>query len=341
MIIYDERLANALRKELEKVMDIAKGELYPAVAEILNRCPVCDNESYSIYCIKDNFVHKKCSNCELVYLDPRLNQEATVAFYNSDVNEIYNEEKFHGIDENAPDNLENLKNYELLKKNISDVKGKRLLEIGPGKGTFLAKAASDGFEVEAIELNKLLIENLKKITDKIYTQDLLDLNLPENYYDVIYFRDVMEHIPNMMPFLKKVASILKPGGIVFIDTHNIDSLINRATKKFHTVIFAFEHPAHWSPKTLSFAGRKAGLELKQVYFDYINLSLGRIIHHHLVPSFTYIYPAKRSGLTTFILTKMLRVLDMKPIAKIDRYLSKAIAKLTKKGAKMQVLFTKK
>ena len=340
MLTYDERLSIALKKEHSKVIDREKGELYPSVAENLNACPVCGENDYGIYCVKDNFVHKRCTACDLVYVDPRLNQEATVAFYNSDVNEIYNEEKFHGIAENAPDNLENLKNYGLLKKHVRDAKGKKLLEIGPGKGTFLAKAASEGFEVYAIELNKLLIENLKKTTENIYDKDILELDLPKDFFDVIYFRDVMEHIPNMKPFLQKVADILKPGGIVFIDTHNIDSLINRATKDYHTVIFAFEHPVHWSPKTLSLAGEKVGLRPVKVYFDYINLSLGRIIHHHLVPSFTYIYPPERGQISKFILGKLLRILDIKFISRIDKSLCRMIAKLFRSGAKMQVLFTK-
>ena len=341
MMTYDERLNLALQKEHQKVMDTPRSDLFSEVAIRLNACPVCTNPNHYIYCVKDLFVHKKCKNCGFVYLDPRLNQVATVAFYNSEVNEIYNEIKFHSIEHTTADDAENLKNYELLKKHISVVKGKKLLEIGPGKGTFLAKAASDGFEVHAIELNSLLIERLKKTTDKIYVQDILELDLPDDYFDVIYFRDVMEHIPDISPFLQKVKQVLKPGGILFIDTHNIDSLINRATRQYHTVIFAFEHPVHWSPKTLSLAGTLAGLTPQNVYFDYSDLSLSRIIYYYLVPSFTYIFPPKRSKLSKFILGKLLRILEIKPIHKLDILICNFLARITNKGAKMQVLFTKK
>ena len=341
MLTYEERLSVALKKELEKVVDLDTKSLYPSVAQKLSSCPVCGEIEYGIYCIKDHFVHKICKKCEMIYVDPRMNQAATVAFYNSEVNEVYNEIKFHSIEHTTADDTENLKNYELLKKHISDVKGKKLLEIGPGKGTFLAKAASDGFEVHAIELNSLLIERLKKTTDKIYVQDILELDLPADYFDVIYFRDVMEHIPDISPFLQKVKQVLKPAGILFIDTHNIDSLINRATREYHTVIFAFEHPVHWSPKTLSLAGTLAGLTPQNVYFDYSDLSLSRIIHYYLVPSFTYIFPPKRSKLRKFVLGKILRILEIKPIHKLDISICKFLALTTRKGAKMQVLFTKK
>jgi|LauGreDrversion4_2_1035121.scaffolds.fasta_scaffold233229_2 2-polyprenyl-3-methyl-5-hydroxy-6-metoxy-1,4-benzoquinol methylase len=337
---YDIRLKKALRFEHSKVFE-SNGNFKETLIEHLKFCPVCQSDANKLYCVKDMFVHKQCKNCGFVYLNPRLNQAATVAFYNSEVNEIYNEIKFHSIEHSTEDDKENLKNYELLKKHIKDLKDKKLLEIGPGKGTFLAKAASDGFDVHAVELNSLLIERLKKTTDNIYVKDILDLDLPTDYFDVIYFRDVMEHIPDISPFLEKVKQVLKPGGILFIDTHNIDSLINRATRQYHTVIFAFEHPVHWSPKTLSLAGSLAGLTPQKVYFDYSDLSLSRIIHYYLVPSFTYIFPPKRSKLTKFILEKILRFIEINPIHKLDVSLFKFLSRITKKGAKMQVLFTKK
>lgn len=341
MNTYYLRLKKALINEHSKVFDEDSGLMKKEVREELNKCPVCGTPEYKIYCVKDSFVHKRCKNCSFVYVDPRLNQEATVAFYNSEVNEVYNENKFHKIEENAPDDVENLKNYELLRKNISDVKGKKLLEIGCGKGTFLAKAASDGFEVEAIELNKLLIERLKKITSKIYEEDILQLDLPENYYDVIYFRDVMEHIPSIQPFMQKISKILKPGGIVFIDTHNIDSLVNMATREYHTVIFAFEHPVHWSPKTLSLAGKNAGLMVKKVYFDHLNITFRRIIIYYLTPSFTYIFPPQMNRKIVFFWDTFSWILGLKYISAIDRSVMKFLSGITRKGAKMQVLFTKK
>ena len=337
---YEARYNKALINEHTKVFG-SDGKLKESSREELNQCPVCNSKGYKIYCIKDMFVHKQCKNCGLVYLDPKLNRQATLAFYNSEVNEIYNEKKFHTIERNAPDDLENISNYNILRKYITNLTGKRLLEIGPGRGTFLAKAANDGFEVHAIELNNLLIENLKKITNHVYTDDIENIDLPENFFDVIYFRDVMEHIDVPIPFLKKIHTILKPEGILLIDTHNIDSIVNGATKECHTVIFPFEHPLHWSPKTLSLAGKMAGLETQKVYFNYTDLSLARIIHYHLVPSFTFIFPPERSKLSKFILGKISRILEIKPIHKLDKSLCELIARITRKGAKMQVLFTKK
>jgi 2-polyprenyl-3-methyl-5-hydroxy-6-metoxy-1,4-benzoquinol methylase len=338
---YDVRFSNALKKEHSKVFSPEKRSFRDDFVDEIGKCPVCGEAKYSVFCVKDSFVHKRCTNCGFVYVDPRLNFNATISFYNSDVNEIYNESKFHEVVDNAPDDLENLKNYKLLRQHLpGDVKGMKLLEIGPGKGTFLAKAANDGFEVHAIELNTLLIEKLKKITEYIYTKDILELDLPEDYFDVIYFRDVMEHIPNAIEFLTKVQLLLRKGGIVFIDTHNIDSIVNLATKDFHTVIFAFEHPVHWSPKTLTLAGEKAGLKIQKVYFDHGYQSVFHIVNYLLHPSFTYIYPPRRKKAATFFLKAAFKILNLRYVRALDSRLMNSLSRLLKKGSKMQVVFTK-
>jgi 2-polyprenyl-3-methyl-5-hydroxy-6-metoxy-1,4-benzoquinol methylase len=340
---YDERLSIALQDEYACLLDSSGAEFNSSKIQILNQCPVCCGKDYSIYCIKDKFVHKTCKNCGLVYLDPKLNRDTTLNFYNSKANEIYNEQKFHLVDTVFPDDIENLHNYNLLLENIKDkvYKGKKILEIGPGRGTFLAKAVEDGFEAYAVELNSLLIENLKKITNNVYTDDILNIELPENFFDAIYFRDVMEHIDLPMLFLNKIQSVLKPGGILLIDTHNINSIVNSATKEFHTVIFAFEHPLHWSPKSLSFAGEKAGLIYKKTYFIHLHQSLYVIVHNYLIPSFTYIYPPKQAKAAKLFYKILAITLNLPVIKSIDSVASILISKLFGKGSKMQMVFTKK
>lgn len=337
---YDIRFNKALVQEHKKLFTDSN-EFKAQYSDRLNKCPSCGTAEYSVFCVKDSFVHKKCNSCGLVYVDPRMNLDATISFYNSDVNEVYNEIKFYNLNTTGPDDQENLNNYKLLTDIVgADNKGKKLLEIGCGKGTFLAKAAEGGFDVYGVELNQVLISKLKQITENIYTQDLLELNLPENSFDVIYFRDVAEHIPNIIPFLSKVYSLLKPGGIVFIDTHNIESVANQLTKEYHTVIFAFEHPVHWSPRSLTIAAQNVGLKFKHLHLDHRHQRIGDIIWYYLYPSFTYIFPPKRSKLSQVILKCISLIINRPILRHIDDFCVRLYSKLTKKGTKMQIFFTK-
>jgi 2-polyprenyl-3-methyl-5-hydroxy-6-metoxy-1,4-benzoquinol methylase len=338
---YQQRLKEALQEEHAKVFDKTSGHINLKFQKKINNCMICGVSKTKIFCIKDGFKHLKCLNCGFVYVDPRLNEEATFAFYNSKVNEIYNESKFH--DNNDPvkiDDKLNLINYNLLKTYISNIAGKKVLEIGPGRGAFLKEAKKDGFDIYAVELNKVLIDQLRPICSEVYEKDLLELDLESNFFDVIYTRDVMEHIPDPVPFLKKINQILKPGGLLLIDTHNIDSLINITTKQYHTVVFAFEHPVHWSPQTLKIACEKVGMKHIKTHFLEMDFSLGNLVNYFTNPSFTYIYPPKMNKIQKRILNFIDNILKIPYVRVLDVKISKFIALKTGRGSKMQVFFTK-
>lgn len=341
-ISYEERFNLALRREHEKVFDPVTNRLKSEVSEVVESCPLCSSKKRKIYCVKDHFIHLRCKKCSFVYLNPRLNDEATFAFYNSGVNEIYNEVKFHDdVTQLNSDDVSNINNYKLLKNHLKEVDGLKILEIGPGRGAFLKEALKDGMEPWSVELNKALIEQLNKICVEVFTDDLLELELEQNFFDVIYFRDVIEHIPKPLPFLKEIFRISKPGGLVMIDTHNIDSLINMATRKYHTVIFAFEHPVHWSPKTLKYACGKVGFQLLKSHDDLdLDFSIKKVLEYYMFLSFTYIYKPHRNRLQNKIFRIIRGILNIGIIRRTDITIFQKIEKLTKKASKMQVIFKK-
>lgn len=336
--IYSIRLKNALNIELGKVFD-NNGKMKVEKAHFIEACPVCKSRECNVEFVKDNFIHKKCSICEFIFIDPRLNEKASFDFYNSQVNEIYNETKFH--EENYSisfDDTFNLNNYELIKEIILETKGKNFLEIGPGRGAVIKQANLDKFNVYAVELNKLLIEKIKPYCTKLFDEDIINIDFEGVLFDVIYFRDVMEHIPEPIPFLNKISSLLKPGGVLLIDTHNINSFINLITREYHTVIFGFEHPVHWSEKTLVKAGESVGLKHLKSEFTEIDFSIYNVLNYILNPSFTFINPPKNKR--NIFLKFLLLLFKLPIIRKIDYHLSKFISLKMRRGSKMQVFFTK-
>lgn len=273
-------------------------------------CPVCASELTRNYCTKDNFRHVKCISCGMVYINPRLNHAATLEFYNSSANEIYNEKKFHAYDEGeSPDDQINAKNSRLIAsyfvtdENVnSPLAGKSLIEIGCAKGYFLKQAKKLGASVFGVELNKINAEIARTSTGAcVYENDLFELNLPAGAFDVVYMRDVIEHLHSPLPFIEELSRILKPGGMIFIETHNIDSLINRLVGGRHTCLFGFEHPVHWSYKTLKIALKKSGMFVDNVHFESADLNALTLLGYFRVSTWTTVYPWKSTALVTFIL----------------------------------------
>ncbi len=308
-------------------------------------CPVCGFEGSRRYCMKDQFIYRTCTACNMVYMSPRLNTQATMAFYNSDVNEIYNEGKFHASpDGTSADDRINYENLQLIIRHISKegqtepLKGKRILEVGCAKGYFLNCAKKLGAEAFGIELNKKNVAIAKQFMgDNIFDQDLFELNLPNESFDVIYTRDVIEHICEPMPFLKELCRIMKPGAMIFTETHNIDSLIHRIVRGRHTCIFGFEHPVHWSPKTLSFALKECGMYSNEVVFESLDFRIMNILQYFRQSTFTTIFPW-RANKTLEILLKALSIPFRIPgIRHLDKLLMPPLANCLSAGSTMKMI----
>ena len=104
----------------------------------------------------------------------------------------------------------------------------KILDIGCGNGIYLKEFQSAGWEVEGIEVSKYvakLAEERLGIT--IHTQPLEQLALAVEHYDLIRLKHCIEHLPQPLATLQKVAEILKPGGFVVIDTDNVQGLRSR------------------------------------------------------------------------------------------------------------------
>jgi len=261
---WKERWQTALREQHQILFDSKTKSLKPEFAEYIN-CPVCESSENEFLFEKDWFQYVRCNNCSMVYMNPRMNLGATHSFYNSNVNAIYNETKFDQVSASTEmDDRINYANLKLLDQFNNHWHG-TILEIGSAKGFFLSKAKEIGYEIYGLELNQANYEySRKQLGDTILNVDLSDARFEDGKFDVVYMRDVIEHIANPKTFLQEVGRITKPGGLVFLETHNIDSWINKFARERHVVIFGFEHPNHWSPKTLGLVLSQNNFVIKKI-----------------------------------------------------------------------------
>jgi SAM-dependent methyltransferase len=87
-------------------------------------------------------------------------------------------------------------------------------------------------------------------------------DMPPGSFDCVYSSHVIEHVADPASFLKKVKSVLKPGGLFFCETPNIGSIDAQILSRLG-IWGGFHFPRHWTfftPKTLRRLGESAGLE---------------------------------------------------------------------------------
>lgn len=337
---WKERWENALREQHKVLFDYEKKSLKSEYAEYID-CPVCGSPDSEFLFEKDWFRHVRCRACSMVYMNPRMNQAATHSFYNSNVNAIYNETKFDQVsDSTTMDDLLNLDNLRLLDSFRGGEKG-LLLEVGSAKGYFLSRAREAGYTVHGLELNRPNYEySRKQLGDTILDKDLSDAHYEDNKFDVVYMRDVIEHIPDPMSFLREVNRVVKPGGVAFFDTHNVDGWIYKIARERHTVFFGFEHPNHWSPRSLGKALSQSGFIARRVKQVSLDFTMSDILGYWVVPSFTTIYPKPVSAMIRVPVNVIRKFLNISPIRWLDRNTLPHIANFFGHGSVMKVIAQK-
>lgn len=338
---HDERLRVALLKQHRLYFDYKQKTLKPEWRDHLD-CPVCGSNKSRVVFQKDWFRFCKCNDCSMVYLNPRLNGEATHAFYNGEWTFLYNEAKFVQNEEAITDDDRiNLDNFEVIERLVGSRRG-NILEIGPGgRAKFLRAAKEQGFSAYAVEIGEDNVRSLKKfLGDKVYEKDLLDVGFESNTFDIVYMRDVFEHVLNPRPLLVEINRIMRRGGIVSIEVPNINGVIYKLVRENHTVLFGFAHVNYWSPETLGKVLNLTGfrvIEMRHRSDDFRILPLAMYFLGQL--TFTTIR-RRRVGLTNRLFIGLIRrAVRFMPVKIFDDMLP-LFANSIKRGSVLNVIAVK-
>lgn len=114
-------------------------------------------------------------------------------------------------------------------------KGMLACEIGPGSCIYLPKLEKNASQlyVTDIENQHLTVaRSFSKKSDKVVVleDDITASKLPENFFDLILFSEVIEHIPNASLILNNIVRKLKVGGILILSTPQKYSFMELACK---------------------------------------------------------------------------------------------------------------
>jgi SAM-dependent methyltransferase len=203
-------------------------------------CPVCISKqielmrSYNaVNAIFDGVNLYKCQNCELVYAFP-LPKPVDIEKYNNNyfssahgvsVDSFFAKSFFEGI-------------AQIRIKYISDKSGlnfanvSSILEVGPGRG-YLAKELlklNTKMKYDAIETDSSCHQQLESIGVRLTKSNQLGV------YDLIIISHVLEHTEFPYNFLAKYFSLLKPGGIIFLEVPCSDWL-HKSMDEPHLLFF--------------------------------------------------------------------------------------------------------
>lgn len=92
------------------------------------------------------------------------------------------------------------------------INGSRFLDIGSGGGNYLEVANELNWNSFGVEIDMENIKKTKNLGLNVFCGTLQDAHYPDNYFDLIQIKQVLEHVPDPNFIIKETFRILKGGG---------------------------------------------------------------------------------------------------------------------------------
>jgi 2-polyprenyl-3-methyl-5-hydroxy-6-metoxy-1,4-benzoquinol methylase len=119
----------------------------------------------------------------------------------------------------------------------------RVLELGCGHGGFLKLVRDAGFDVLGLDLSPSVLDYARRTFGiDVVRGPLEETDLPAGSFDVVAAFDVLEHVPDPLETVRAAAALLRPGGLLVVQTP-------RYSGDSHAALRAREDPflAHLNP----------------------------------------------------------------------------------------------
>jgi 2-polyprenyl-3-methyl-5-hydroxy-6-metoxy-1,4-benzoquinol methylase len=231
---------------------------------LLNRaCPICQGRQSKPFLAKNELKLVRCTACSMTYANPVPEAMASGGFYDDAGGEYLSRDKLQA-------DYADVRFVRELRLFRAFCPGGSVLDVGCSSGAFLYqlnRRHPGDYKILGTDVSTAPLNHAEKMGVPVARGNFLAASFEERF-DAIAFWATMEHLFEPQPFLKKAASLLKPGGLCFILVPNMRSLAVRLLGAKYRYIFS-EHLNYFTPQTLkAFAGRELTVvKLKSTHFN--------------------------------------------------------------------------
>jgi len=235
-------------------------------------CPLCSQDNAApvftaedrLRLAPDSFTLVRCAGCGLVYLNPRPDDRELLGYYP----ETYWGDRQKGVREILRGLEERFKEaYKVRAVARAGLAHGRVLDVGCGRGEFLAMLRGKGFEVVGLEPGpEAARRGAEEYGLDIINGSLGQARLPEASFDAATLWHVLEHLPDPLGALMELRKALKPGGMLFVAAPDFGSWQAGRYEADWLGVDAPRHLTHFTRQTLSAMLSRAGFG-EAVYHD--------------------------------------------------------------------------
>lgn len=263
------------------------GSRRPTIGLVETSCCVCGSSASGPEATGRDFEHDtvpeefrfvRCLSCGHIYLDPRPDAQALSVIYPADYYAY--SEVGSGLARRLRRAREARK-VRLYRDAIGDG-ARRILDLGCGNGRLLTQLRAHGpasWELVGVDFSEAAVRQCREKGFRARAMRIEDFTAEDGTFDAVIMLQLIEHLEDPRGTLARVRALLKPGGLLILETPNVAGLDYRWFRGRWWGMYHF--PRHWNLFSTS------GLErlLQDVGFvvlrtDYLISSSSWIVSFH-------------------------------------------------------------
>lgn len=231
-------------------------------------CDLCGADGHTLLFVKEGFPHVRCRTCGLVFVNPRRADHLASQIHTG-TGTMGDERLTPQQERRLARDVAALGRYRRLN---------RLLEIGPGRGWFLAAALNAGWGAWALEINSQALGRLADLKlDGVITEPAEDFRCDPGSVDVVRMWDVIEHLTSPRRALANIFEVLRPGGLLTLATTNFASLSRWVNGPEWVYLNGADHIVLFEPATITRMLALVGF--RQIHVRTRSFNLRRKLYH--------------------------------------------------------------
>jgi len=255
-------------------------------------CTTCGSSAIGGYLRGDDVGEiLQCTSCESVFLSQERQESPAESLYGPDYFTEREGYFFHdGVVDGSGQESAHVADFRagLALIETHGISSGSLLDVGCATGSFLSLAQSRGWECRGVEVSAFAAAQARERTGcEIFCGKLEDAPFEAGSFDVITMWDLLEHLPDPLLGLERARRLLKPSGLLLVNTPNENSLLRRVARLLYrgsggritapvNRLYHRYHLHYFAAETLTVLYRRAGFDLVEMKTKQIPMSRGRI-----------------------------------------------------------------
>ena len=222
-------------------------------------CSVCLSDQRRPFLEKNGYQIVRCHACGFLYVHPRPGQDELEAFYQ-------NPNYFQGDDDYGyaayADEREVIERQATERLALIERRAARgrLLDVGCAAGYFLRVAKERGWQVDGIEISPAAAQSAEQLLGQRLHLALEAFAATPESFDVVTLWEYIEHVLDPRDELRRVARLLKPGGLLALSTPNTGQFRAQRQPETWREFKPPEHLSFFTVETLTVLLRACGFE---------------------------------------------------------------------------------